>query len=177
MVYRNGEAIITTVQIQSVNLTWDEYQALPATKLTDGVYYNITDWEQSTLDIVNVLTGENIALQSRIAELENANTYSEEEVRIGIWVDMKPVYRKVYTIASFRNSTTISIPDIKEVTNLQLKRQYDSRANMWVYGAGVMSQNNLYFSYGTNSININTASSDTTIYNLTAIIEYTKTTD
>lgn len=97
MVYKDGKPIITTVQIQSVNLTWDEYQALPATKLTDGVYYNITDWEQSTLDIVNVLTGENIALQSRIAELENKNVYSTDEMRVGTWIDGKPIYRSVIT--------------------------------------------------------------------------------
>lgn len=177
MIYRYGKPIITVLQIQSMNIKWDDYQALPEDVKNNGTYYNITDWQQSTMSIVETIVAENIRLESRIAELENANTYSEEEVRIGIWVDMKPVYRKVYTIDTFTASTAISIPNIKEVVNLKLIRRFDSRANLWICGDGVASANNLYFSYDTDVVRINTVSSGGTIYSLTAIVEYTKTTD
>jgi len=129
MVYRNGEPIITTVQIQSVNLTWDEYQALPSTKLTDGVYYNITDWEQSTLDIVNVLTGENIALQARISELENANTYSTDEVRIGTYMG-KPLYRKAIELSC----SGVNVEYQQSIADMNIKVGYIANGS-YSYGA------------------------------------------
>lgn len=169
MVYRNGEALITTVQIQSINLTWDEYQNLPPSKLTDGVYYNITDWEQSTLDIVNTLTGENIALQSRIAELENANTYSEEEVRIGIWVDGKPLYRRVVSGLS----ATISSNTWTNLFTATKNEETITRA-FGITSAGLVQfcETSIYNGYVRFIPFLN---SNRTIYSV--VIEYTKTTD
>lgn len=101
--------------------------------------------------------------------------YSTEETVIGEWIDGKPIYRKVFELGNVK-ATSLSVPNIKEVTNLICRRRYDSRANMWVFDANG-NLNAFFFSYVTDGIAINTISSDAIIYESTIILEYTKTTD
>lgn len=78
-VYVNGQSVLDTNKIAQitnyVELTQAEYNALPATKLTDNVLYCIKD--QSTAD-------------TTVAPI----IYSDEEREVGVWRDGKPLYQK-----------------------------------------------------------------------------------
>ncbi|MCQ2576536.1 MAG: hypothetical protein MJ162_07310 [Treponema sp.] len=106
----------------------------------------------------------------------SVDKYSTDEVRTNkVWVDGKPIYRKVVTSSSFTHALTVSIPNIKEIVNIIHRRGYDSRPNIWVIGDGVTNPNALSYSYIENGITISALSSSNVIYDYTGIIEYTKT--
>ena len=86
----NGTSVVDAhneAQITSYKeITQSEYNALPASKLTDGVLYCIKDIDE----------GDNVYPPL---------IYSTEEREIGVWVDGKPLYQKTIPI-SFQTSNT-----------------------------------------------------------------------
>lgn len=77
-VYVNGESVLDVNKIAQIKsykeVTQAEYDALPATKLTDNILYCIKD--QATAD-------------TTVAPI----IYSEEEREVGVWTDGKPLYQ------------------------------------------------------------------------------------
>ena len=86
-----------------VELTLAEYEALPDTKLTDGVAYFIKDLNASNVQGYPPLI------------------YSDVEREIGVWRDGKPLYQKTFhtttpstaqTIAVIANTTDLNIDEV-----------------------------------------------------------------
>lgn len=118
---------------------------------------------------------------------DEGEVYSTEEVRIGTWIDGKPLYRKVVSLGNLPNSTTkdIQLGVIYSQYNFVNIKGYakgewgttplpfmnaDEYTALYVVGSGVSS------STATAIIRINT-NKDKSAYTGHAILEYTKTTD
>lgn len=117
------------------------------------------------------------------------NVYSTDESKIGIWIDGKPIYRKVIEIDSWPNATlvNIDIPDIENVETLITCRAMsrstgESFPVPSYYGQGYSSivyYDTLLANFNGNTINsirLKT-NSDRRNYSGFVILEYTKTTD
>ena len=101
--------------------------------------------------------------------------YSTDEIKIGTWINGKPLYRKVVVIDNPSSGMVFSIDNIDEPINASWKQLYGS--------------NVLFFNYNENgsfrsAINFNTTSKRFFITmagkfsgKMVAIVEYTKTTD
>jgi len=155
-------------------------------------------------DIEITQTGENIQLSTTVdmqtlesnvstntsnisknaTDIENLQTYSTSEVNTGkVWIDGKPIYRKVFNIGTLPNSTEkIYTTDLNWATHTVVK--IDGCA---ISSSGVMLPINFSNpisaaqmigcrTTGTNTITVYTGIDRT---NLTGyvILEYTKTTD
>ena len=117
---------------------------------------------------------------------EEREVYSTEEQRIGTWIDGKPLYRKVYSIDSFPNNTTLEVPS--RLTNITVRNLYGYCQNsiqMFPLNnanpTGVEYQVQLWYVYSvnnspTNHIFIQTVK-DRRDYSGCIVLEYTKTTD
>ena len=140
--------------------------------------YNGTSWET----IGGVVTGDTLPIGSEVdydgasapagwEEVDDPNTYSTSETRIGTWINGKPIYRKVIEF-TITGTTQMTIPH--GISDLG-----------WVVKCDI-TMFNQYNYFMANSKDINDVSvSNTDIYftsawptgNAKAIIEYTKTTD
>ena len=111
--------------------------------------------------------------------LDGLENYSTDEIKIGTWIDGKPLYRKIYTISNPQNSNTnyVNLASLNIATVVNLKGFYstsfgtfsipfyDSENN---YSVMFVNDNNQLRGRIVTSSNI----TDTKV-----IIEYTKTTD
>ena len=100
--------------------------------------------------------------------------YSTDEIKIGTWINGKPLYRKVVVIDNPSNKTTFSIDNIDEPINASWKQAHPT---------------GVYFSYGHDGTSLSAISFNLTSKNFTinigggfegkmvVIVEYTKTTD
>lgn len=86
-VVSSGEALIKSYK----ELTQAQYDALPSSKLTDGVLYCITD--------DGVVDGSKYA----------PTIYSYSERQIGVWVNGMPLYQKTINFGALPNNTTKSV--------------------------------------------------------------------
>lgn len=157
VVNENKEAEIVSYK----EVTQSEYEALPDTKLTDGIAYFIKD--------------------SVEAEGFPPRIYSLQEREIGVWIDGKPLYEKTisYTPTSTISTNTV-IGTIQNAEKMMFVSAfaYNSSANrgvMLAY-AGDSTGDSISFNNGAITLVINNDSwnSSWTIY-VTA--QYTKTTD
>ena len=89
----NGVSVVDAnkeAQIKSYKeITQAQWEALPSTKLTDGIAYFITD--------------------SAGADGYPPLIYSDEEREIGVWRDGKPLYQKTITFTSVSKSGSLSL--------------------------------------------------------------------
>ena len=116
----------------------------------------------------------------RIAEEKSQEIYSTEETKIGTWIDGKPLYRKVvqYTIPSGTTATGISLG----IANIRFVQRAEVRFNSVGSGDYVF---NSYYSSASDYMRFfmrNTElqirlGSNSSGFNIVAIVEYTKTTD
>lgn len=127
----------------------------------------------------------NSAIETKLDTYEPQEVYSTEEVRIGTWIDGKPLYRKCYTFVSPSNTNTVravSIADIKWETmvrctcNLQNTEAGTGKRfvipNCFVHGSDTVL-------IWVDSDTICVAVGSSTFFNqpYICILEYTKTTD
>ena len=116
----------------------------------------------------------------------DADTYSTTEKKVGVWIDGKPIYRRVLTLPGITGGTEYTI-DIgvlsSNISNFWLKngsvrisgtgilpiwfynRQFADRYTTWAYVSLRATNATVYFKC------------DSTITGGNIIIEYTKTTD
>ena len=106
---------------------------------------------------------------------QNIMNYSTSEIRIGTWIDDKPLYRKVYEILDENNSYTILKPDnLNKIVKLDIMQRDGDGAYISAYYW--TSSDYLRIFYTNNYIQIRTSKSNHT-FNHWITIEYTKTTD
>lgn len=107
--------------------------------------------------------------------------YSTDETFTGMyWIDGKKIYRKVFQCGDITGSnanSNLSIPNINKVIDIQFDRRYDSSQSFRVVSSGTIDTNFIIYRYITDGIQISPQTSSTTIYDVTAIVTYTKTTD
>lgn len=108
-------------------------------------------------------------------------TYSTDEVRIGTWIDNKPIYRKVLTgtlsVGAGANDFTLSNASIKNVDGI-----VKSRWGAWFKLNSESKAESGYEVYmaindARNGFSVNCGSFYTTSSEYEIIVEYTKTTD
>jgi hypothetical protein len=149
-------------------------------KIEEGIYQNSLKADQEG-DLTTLTTTEKSTLVGAINELKDGEEYSTSEIKTNkIWIDGKPIYRKIYKYTSTSNTDNINIAnwDVDSITFLQgflydsSNRQLDT--NYYVGSTDffrVLTRlyNNNY------SITVQRGNSNSKI--VAIIIEYTKTTN
>lgn len=163
----NGVSVVDgnhNAQITSYKeVTQAEYDALPATKLTDGIAYFIKDAGGGG---------------------SSSHNYSTTEQVIGTWIDGKPLYEKVVAIPNtvqFDNSYTyphgITNQDFARIVNAVA---YDSSSKN-VFDMPLINNDGASLSVRLNSTDIIFRGSANLVINnnrtMYVVIQYTKTTD
>lgn len=161
-----------------------EYNSATLVSIPTGanveVLWTGSSWMLSTTGTVatgNVMAPTSSAVQAAIDDtISDYGSYSTIEQFTGkYWIDGKPIYRKVFVVGTFTDIVALMPQaDIDELVDIRFKRRYDSRTNLFVYGDGIDSQNNLMVKYANDYLNVATASSSITIYEAIFILEYTK---
>ena len=171
-VQMNGVSIVDVNKVASFNnyveLTQAQYDALPASKLTDGVLYCIKD--------TGIVEGDKYA----------PIIYSLEEREVGVWTDGKPLYSKTVHITSLPSSTSTSgVNYPHNISNIDTICTYDATAR-WSNGNNTHLNHSVFTSGAQNSsITIVVSKTDINIVvgidrssmNADVTIYYTKTTD
>ena len=172
-VYINGTSALdenNIAQIKSYKeITKAEYDALPASKLTDDILYCITDGGAT-----------------KPGEYFNPVIYSDTEREIGVWTDGKPLYQKTRTIINdelWANGTYYGLA-INDVDFIAIKEtKFVDTSNSVISDLPYHFGNN-YIEVGITGENKNllriitntTFQADNNRY-ITATVIYTKTTD
>ena len=117
------------------------------------------------------------------------NFYSENEVKIGIWIDNKPIYRKIFPITAWPNTQNyhmpISIPNVDTLIECRAisRTSFEAFAVPSHYGqsysGGTVYYDTLLAGFDGNDITYIRLKSNSNRSNYSgfAILEYTKTTD
>jgi hypothetical protein len=113
--------------------------------------------------------------------INNLETYSTTEQRIGTWINGKPLYRKVINFGALPNNTTKNvahnIANLGEVINVSGSAK--SGSNYYpipLQYKGSDSNFNVECLVNASSVSMN-SNTDRSSYSAYVIIEYTKTTD
>lgn len=126
----------------------------------------------------------NAAIDAELGAYTPQEVYSTEEVRIGTWIDGKPIYRKVYVLNSGPNGDhSIDVPgfDVSQIDtmvrmNAIIKGTQSS--GTWVQDGWYLTTNNfLSFQIFEGYMKIAHAPAFYANRPLWVILEYTKTTD
>lgn len=115
---------------------------------------------------------------------ENEEVYSTNEIRIGTWINGKPIYRKVIDCGSLPNNTTKQIAHnisniertIKCTGSAQYGTYFLDLPYMAISNGSISGSNSIGITADTTNVNIITGSNRTS-WSAYAILEYTKTTD
>lgn len=128
----------------------------------------------------------NSAIDTKLDAYETQEVYSTEEVRIGAWIDGKPLYRKVYQAKTQNAVGTVVIVtwqslgplSISYIPNLRAVINYQSDGRHVCLPDGV-NADNTYFSIWVDPSGIKCSINAEQYKNrdLTIVLEYTKTTD
>ena len=100
--------------------------------------------------------------------------YSTDEIKIGTWIDGKPIYRKVVVIDNPSNGMTFSIDNIDEPINASWTQVRNSLL-CFSYNSNVSEHSRI--SFNITSKNFVITMGDGFSGKMVAIVEYTKTTD
>lgn len=147
-----------------VSLTAEEYNALPQDeKDRDDIYY-----------AVEGAGGE----FSGSASGGDNDVYSTEEIRIGTWIDGKPLYRKVVVTNSPGASDGVAFPADAEKDYVSIRGYLNaaSGSRMFFNATEGGTYLNIY-RHSDNSIHIQTTYSGYQNKETVLVLEYTKTTD
>lgn len=162
----------------------DEQDAPESTKLL--VDTEDDSWNNIGTEVVDTLEGNEGNRAPSVRAVNELNTYSTEEVRIGTWIDGKPLYRKVISFSPDTNSNTVSIAHgISNLgvvikcygrfqsysSNRLIPQLYYTLDPQFVVSPYSISSTNIEIGYGNW---FKTSGNATNCY---IIIEYTKTTD
>ena len=103
--------------------------------------------------------------------VNNLHTYSTDEIRVGTWIDGKPIYRKVISASNIGTAFNTTISNID---NLFFA---DNSRISWNFNVGCypIARANFYFNKSQNTIVAEQA--DVANWGAELVLEYTKTTD
>lgn len=130
-------------------------------------------------EIKTVVNNNDDELTTINTNLMNATTYSTDEIRIGTWIDGKPIYRKVFdrgtSIESFAHN-------ISNISNIWINNDYSVRihtsGNCIPLNGGTSSASLITSCYvNSTTVTINVFDSSISPSQVYVTLEYTKTTD
>jgi hypothetical protein len=149
-------------------------------KIEEGIYNNSLKADQEG-DLTTLTTTEKSTLVGAINELKDGEIYSTSEIKTNkIWIDGKPIYRRIYQKTSTAATENIDIDDwnvdfvcsfvplLYDSTNRQFDTNYYVNSNDYL-----RALTRLYNYKFTITVQRGNANSKV----LTIIMEYTKTTD
>lgn len=157
----------------------DEQDAPKSTKLL--VDTEDDSWNNIGTEVVDTLEGNEGNRAPSVRAVNELNTYSTEEVRIGTWIDGKPLYRKVYDGIAIRSNETIiasiSGIDVKMIYGWLVKTSGGFTQPFGSYLAMDSTSTSRVF-YASPYIKVQAgADYQTGLFNARVVVEYTKTTD
>ena len=134
-----------------------------------------TENKDNTVDAINELKG-------NIDTLDERGIYSTTEKVVGVWIDGKPLYRKVINFGSLPNNSqkfvNHNISNLGYVSKLEGTAQRTSDGvRFTIPYAGLTATNSISLNGNATSLYIATGSDRTSIDVCYITIEYTKTTD
>lgn len=155
----------TTTPINSTNLN----------KIETG----IGDAHDNIGDLTSLETTDKSDLVSAVNEVKgDIEKYSTSEIKIGTWIDGKPLYRKVIINNSLSYNSIKNVShNISNVGFIKPKEAYIAKTS----NTDIRSIN-YYNSFSTNFVQVNSNQytyyiNDTAFNKLILVVEYTKTTD
>lgn len=80
----------------------------------------LLSYENKISEVGNVISGSRDTVtitQEEYNKLKNANTYSEDEIEIGTWINGKKIYRKTITGSTLPSNGTTLISNVDSVVN------------------------------------------------------------
>ena len=144
---------------------------------------NISTINNNIGNLSNLETDDKTSIVNSINELKNAEIYSTEEIKTNkIWIDNKPIYRKVIDFGAFPNTSDkyvdLNINDLDFIVSFQVLGYDTTNKNYFPIPNALTtgSPNLIDASIIGNQIRIRTQSNRSTFIAY-PILEYTKTTD
>jgi hypothetical protein len=152
------------------------YKNLTGTNTTTTPDQDNTNWEVMPLIVDEYNTSTKNAYSSNQVNKLIQDTYSTNEVKTNkVWIDGKPIYRKVFVITS-QSTDSIDVSDLNiDYLNIYATIEYDAyKRPMYTWGAN--DERFQVFYNGAIQIRINNVVI-TDFKKIIIVIEYTKTTD
>lgn len=118
--------------------------------------------------------------------VNNLHTYSTSEIRVGTWIDGKPIYRIAFESTNYATSYTIPTPtNLEKIIDVKGMLQRSDYNNIWqvipsrLNNTGFTAQfDNISISGSSVSVGLTFGTSwSTTFRKIIIVFEYTKTTD
>lgn len=166
------------INFQNLPNTSTPLNATNLNLMQDNIESAIEDVESVIPAIENSLDSDSTTNGTSVHATKLLNTYSSNELKIGKWIDGRPIYRKVLT-KTCDGGTTINIAhnisNLNEVTNLR----YFTFQNAGKYTDIPLNANNPFSIARITSTKITgtIAQAYDSAWELKIIIEYTKYTD
>lgn len=158
-------------------------QSTEPTEETAELWIDTEDdsWNNIGTEVVDTLEGNEGNRAPSVRAVNELNTYSTEEVRIGTWIDGKPLYRKVYDGITISSNETI----ISSTSGINVKMIYgwfvhvsnESIQPIGGYRAMDSASTSRVFWDGSYIKAQAGADFQTGLFNARVVVEYTKTTD
>lgn len=148
-----------------------------ANSTSNGVYkFNIQLEKGSTATTYEPYVEEGIYVDEERMLFDN---YSTEEIKIGTWIDGKPLYRKVITFGALANSGNKTIPygSSNNLIKFDIYAKNPTSNYLFKVPLGGTNYINSYVEINSHQIVVQTNSDRTNVTDNYVIIEYTKTTD
>lgn len=128
-------------------------------------------------DTTTPLTASNLnnnfnELLSEINDIKNRNIYSSNEIKTNeIWIDGKPIYRKVITASNIGASFDTTISDIDSLF-------FNDKSRIsWNFSSISYPIDRASFSFNKQTNRITADNEDVATWDAVLVLEYTKTTD
>ena len=97
----------------------------------------LLSYENKISEVGNVISGSRDTVtitQEEYNKLKNANTYSEDEIEIGTWINGKKIYRKTITGSTLPSNGTTLISNVDSVVNAYGEQLYNNTtAYKWTF--------------------------------------------
>lgn len=167
------------INFQDLPSTSTPLNASTLNQMQDNIESAIEDVESVIPTIENSLDSDSTTNGASVHATKLLNTYSTNELKIGTWIDGKPIYRKVFTgnkgnddlnlgtVSSNLDTVTDEYGILTDTSNNKKKLPYYYSSSVWI-SMEVNSSKNLVV-YG--------STSQFAKGSVTMVVEYTKTTD
>jgi len=147
-------------------------------KATSGLPDDQQDYILNQLAPVDEVTVDNMHSVTSNAVAESLSYSTTEQKTGGVWIDGKPIYRKVINVNGYPTTIQTGIPSTSEVINLICKNTVSGQSDAYIF-SGLLNNSSVYYPWVYElSADNSTLTRLTGTYSGTVkfiIIEYTKT--
>ena len=147
-------------------------------------YYASSAIDPTSIIDVQIEEGTEITTFAPYQNLDGQEVYSTGEVKIGTWIDGKPLYRKVFEITTYATAFNLSTQNIERLVSIQGMLQRSDYINIWqpipsrLDNAGMSAQFGVITLGNSTNVNVVFGSNwSNSFRRIVFILEYTKTTD